>query len=138
MFQETRCGIEATLDHFIKTDCWKELDRAHQAALQIYRKLKEIGCEKGHTFEYWTNLVTCASGLRSYRSAEQSKGLDILETYEVVHRDKEEPVKGPPKGPRIHLMKFWKAENKIADNLARLVSKHREDLTEKVDFERYY
>lgn len=130
MFKEANLGgIEASFPQMRQANFWPDLDDLHQDAIQLYDHLKYACYQHGHTFEYGLKFRELGRSSRKYCLTDVGKALEFLKDNEIVHCDVEEDK-------RYHLMRFWKAEEKIAGNLKRLIDRHKDfDFTAKVDLD---
>ena len=130
MFKEANLGgIEATFPQMRQADFWPEMEDLHKDAIQLYDHLKFACYQHGHTYEYGLKFRELGRSSRKYCLTDVCKALEFLKDNEIVHCDVEEDK-------RYHLMRFWKAEEKIAGNLKSLIERHKDfDFTSKVDLD---
>lgn len=130
IYQETKktkrrwSGLEASLKSMKSSEFYTDqLERIHQDALHIYDLIKELCRKDGHTF------VTEDDISRNYKYYDRIKydhtiaslrdTLSFLVKEKVLHKDKNNLKE------RFHLMRYWRAEEKIVKSLKSLIrAKH--------------
>ncbi|XP_064629473.1 DNA helicase B-like [Lineus longissimus] len=124
-------NVEASLETMMKTGLFKKISICHKDALVIYNTMKHDSRKNGHTYSRKMDLDQC-SYLQDldHEITRWDLPIQFLIDKSVIKKEIHVPYS------YYFLLRLWKCENGISDNLLELMERHEEKpYTFDVDFE---